>query len=54
VALVWPARQEFLFLAAILDAFSRVIGWGLERHMEAGLCLTALKKPCSSAVSPNR
>jgi transposase InsO family protein len=38
-------RQEFVFLAAILDSFSRrVIGWGLERHMEAGLCLTALKK----------
>jgi putative transposase len=38
-------RQEFVFLAAILDAFSRrVIGWGLERHMEAALCLTALKK----------
>lgn len=38
-------RQEFVFLAAILDAFSRrVIGWGLERKLEAGLCLTALEK----------
>jgi transposase InsO family protein len=38
-------RQEFVFLAAILDAFSRrVIGWGLERSMEAGLCLTALEQ----------
>jgi putative transposase len=38
-------RQEFVFLAAILDAFSRrVIGWALERNMEAALCLTALNK----------
>lgn len=38
-------RQEFVFLAAILDACSRrVIGWALERNMEAGLCLSALEK----------
>lgn len=38
-------RQEFVFLAAILDAFSRrVIGWSLERSMEAALCLSALEK----------
>jgi putative transposase len=38
-------RQEFVFLAAILDAFSRrVIGWSLERSLEAGLCLAALEK----------
>jgi putative transposase len=37
--------QEFVFLAAILDAFSRrVIGWALERNMEATLCLSALDK----------
>ena len=38
-------RQEFVFLAAILDACSRrVIGWSLERNLEAGLCLTALEQ----------
>jgi len=38
-------RQEFVFLAAILDAFSRrVIGWALERTMDASLCLAALDK----------
>jgi putative transposase len=38
-------RQEFVFLAAILDAFSRrVIGWALERGLEAALCLAALEK----------
>ena len=37
--------QEFVFLAAVLDAFSRrVIGWALERNMEATLCLSALDK----------
>lgn len=38
-------RQEFVFLAALLDAFSRrVIGWSLERSLQAGLCLDALEK----------
>jgi len=38
-------RQEFVFLAAILDAFSRrVIGWELQREMNAALCLSALAK----------
>lgn len=36
-------RQEFVFLAAVLDAFSRrVIGWELDRSLEAKLCLSAL------------
>jgi transposase InsO family protein len=31
-------REEFVFLAVILDAFSRrVIGWALDRTMEDGL-----------------
>ena len=35
---------EFLFLAAILDAFSRkVIGWALERTLEATLTIGALR-----------
>jgi len=37
-------RQEFVFLAAILDAFSRrVIGWHVDRSLEARLCVTALE-----------
>ena len=37
-------RDEFVFLAVILDAFSRrVIGWALDRTMEDSLTLTALR-----------
>ena len=37
-------RDEFVFLAVILDAFSRrAIGWALDRHMEGELTLTALR-----------
>jgi len=37
-------REEFVFLAAILDAFSRrVIGWALDRHLDDELTLTALR-----------
>jgi len=36
-------RDEFVFLAVILDAYSRrVIGWALERTLEDELTLTAL------------
>ena len=36
--------EEFVFLAAILDAFSRrVIGWALERTLEEELTLAALR-----------
>ena len=35
---------EFVYLAVILDAFSRrVIGWALDRTLEAGLTLAALR-----------
>jgi len=38
-------RQEFVFLAAILDAFSRrVVGWALERTLQTSLCLAALEQ----------
>jgi putative transposase len=38
-------RQEFVFLAAILDSFSRrVIGWALEQNLQAALCLKALEQ----------
>jgi len=37
-------REEFVFLAAILDAFSRrVIGWALERTLDDELTLSALR-----------
>ena len=38
-------REGFVFLAAILDAFSRrVIGWALERTLDDQLTLTALRR----------
>jgi transposase InsO family protein len=37
-------REEFAYLAIILDAFSRrVIGWALETHLQASLAVAALK-----------
>jgi putative transposase len=39
---------EFVYLAVVLDAFSRrVIGWALERTLEAKLTMTALKMALS-------
>ena len=45
--------REFIYLAVILDAFSRrLIGWALERHLEAELALSALRMALSTrAVS---
>jgi putative transposase len=41
-------REEFVFLAVILDAFSRrVIGWALDRSLEGQLTLAALKMALS-------
>jgi putative transposase len=38
-------REEFVFLAAILDAFSRrVIGWALDRNLDDDLTLTGLRR----------
>jgi transposase InsO family protein len=37
--------RGFVFLAAMLDAFSRkVIGWALQETMQAGLCIEALQQ----------
>jgi putative transposase len=37
--------SEFIYLAVILDVFSRrVIGWELDRHLDATLALSALKQ----------
>ncbi len=44
-------RDEFVFLAVILDAYSRrVIGWALERTMEDQLTLTALGMALSRRI----
>ena len=41
--------QEFLYLAVILDAYSRrVIGWALEEHLDARLTLKALQMALST------
>ncbi len=41
-------REEFVFLAVILDAFSRrVIGWALDRTLEDKLTVAALKMALS-------
>ena len=44
-------RDEFVFLAVILDAYSRrVIGWALDRTMEDELTLTALRMALAHRV----
>ena len=41
-------REEFVYLAVILDAYSRrVIGWALDRAMEDELTLSALRMALS-------
>jgi putative transposase len=38
-------QQEFVYLAVLLDAYSRrCIGWALERYLEAELALAALQR----------
>ena len=44
-------REEFVFLAVILDAYSRrVIGWALDRTLEDDLTLTALRMAMAHRV----
>jgi putative transposase len=46
-------REEFVFLAAILDAFSRrVIGWALDRRLDDELTLTALRMAIQQRTPP--
>jgi transposase InsO family protein len=47
-------REEFVFLAVVLDAYSRrVIGWALDRTLEDELTLSALRMALSRrAVGP--
>ena len=43
----------FVYLAAILDAFSRkVVGYAISRSMEARLAVAALKSPSEAASHP--
>jgi transposase InsO family protein len=45
--------EEFVFLAAILDAFSRrVIGWALDRYLEDELTLSALRMALAHRAPP--
>ncbi len=45
-------RDEFVFLAVILDAHSRrVIGWALDRTLEDGLTLGALRMALARRTS---
>jgi putative transposase len=38
-----PTAAGFLYLAVVLDAFSRrVVGWAMENHLRAELVLRAL------------
>jgi transposase InsO family protein len=47
-------HDDFVFLAVILDAYSRrIIGWALDRSMEDSLTLTALRMALARrAVEP--
>jgi transposase InsO family protein len=41
--------EEFLFLAMVLDAFSRrVLGWALDEQLDAGLAVAALRQAIDS------
>ena len=47
--------EEFVFLAVILDAYSRrVIGWALDRTLEGKLTLAALQMALSLQLFPLR
>ena len=48
-------RDEFVFLAVVLDAYSRrVIGWALDRTMEDSLTLAALNMALSRRAPQSR
>jgi putative transposase len=46
-------EMEFVYLAVVLDAFSRrVIGWALDRHLEDDLAIAALRMAFRSRTPP--
>jgi putative transposase len=45
-------REQFLYLAIVLDAFSRrVVGWELGESLQAGLAVEALRKALSKRLT---
>ena len=46
-------EMEFVYLAVVLDAFSRrVIGWALDRHLEDDLAIAALEMAFRRRIPP--
>jgi transposase InsO family protein len=46
-------KAEFVYLAVVLDAFSRkVVGWSLDRSLQASLSLNALKQAIADRHPP--
>jgi putative transposase len=46
-------QEEFVYLAIVLDAFSRrVIGWALEAHLQASLAIAALTMALAARFPP--
>jgi len=46
-------REEFIFLAVVLDAFSRrVVGWALGQSLQASLALEALNRALAEQAVP--
>jgi putative transposase len=46
-------QEEFAFLAIVLDTFSRrVIGWALDRHLQASLATAALRMALTARRPP--
>jgi len=46
-------RSEFVYLAVVLDAFSRkVVGWELARTLQTALCRTALERAVETRHPP--
>jgi putative transposase len=47
-------REEFVYLAVLLDAFSRrVVGWSLSRQIDAALVVAALEKALCERAPPD-
>ena len=48
-----PTWAGFLYLAVVLDAFSRrIVGWAMATHLRTELVLEALNLGCGSADPP--
>jgi len=46
-------REEFIYLAMVMDAFSRrVIGWAIEKNLQASLAVHALDRALTSRPIP--